>query len=52
MTAQSSLMAIEILELCADQLPTNPLPVLPELRGDEGRGGGGRGGQAATEPAE
>jgi hypothetical protein len=41
--AQSSLMAIEILELCKDQLPQNPLP--PE----EGRGGRG-GGRAQGAP--
>jgi hypothetical protein len=40
-TAQSSLMAIEILELCADQLPHDPLP---PPQGGFGRGGAGRGG--------
>jgi hypothetical protein len=51
-TAQSSLMAIEILELCADQLPTEPLPVLPDLFGGGGRGRGGRGGGATTGPGQ
>ncbi len=53
--AQSSLMAIEILELCKDQLPQNPLP--PE-EGRGGRGGAPAGraqgapqGQAPARPA-
>ncbi|HWA09811.1 MAG TPA: Tat pathway signal sequence domain protein [Opitutaceae bacterium] len=46
--AQSSLMAIEILELCKDQLPANPLP--PEEPGRGGRGAGR--GPAAPAPAQ
>ncbi len=42
--AQSSLTAIEILELCKDQLPANPLPP------DEGARGGNRGGRAQGGP--
>ena len=41
--AQSSLTAIEILELCADQLPVEPPP--PDATG--GGFGGGRGGRGA-----
>ena len=36
-TAQTSLQTIEILEMCKDQLPTNPLPPPPA---GFGRGGG------------
>jgi hypothetical protein len=46
-SAQSSLTAIEILELCADQIPAEPPPVDPavgDFRGDRG----GRGGRAAS----
>jgi hypothetical protein len=60
-TAQNSLTTIEILELCADQLPINALPSTADARGGRGgRGGGragrggargGRGGGAATAPA-
>ncbi len=60
-TAQSSLQAIEILELCADQLPTNPLPPTQGFggrgggggRGARGAGAGGRGAAgSASEPAQ
>ena len=40
--AQNSLTDIEILELCADQLP-DEMPVLPEGTTGGGRGGPGRG---------
>jgi hypothetical protein len=51
-TAQSSLQAIEILELCADQLPTNPLPpVQGGFGGRGGRGGGGGGAAPTTAPS-
>ncbi|HVS72916.1 MAG TPA: Tat pathway signal sequence domain protein [Phycisphaerae bacterium] len=48
-TAQSSLQAIEVLEMCKDILPTDPLPA-PTFGGRGGfRGGrGGRGGRGAA----
>jgi hypothetical protein len=52
-TAQSSLQAIEILELCADQLPHDPLPALPDFfGGGGGRGRGGRGAGPTTAPGQ
>ncbi|MDP9173805.1 MAG: Tat pathway signal sequence domain protein [Planctomycetota bacterium] len=45
--AQSSLMDIEILELCADQLPTNPLPPVQGFQ----RGARSSGADAATTTA-
>jgi hypothetical protein len=47
--AQSSLMMIEILELCADQLPTAAQGGAAGAAG--GAGGGGRGGRGAAAPA-
>jgi hypothetical protein len=45
--AQSGLSAIEILEMCADQLPTE-IPPPEQLPGTRGRGG--RGGRSETPP--
>jgi hypothetical protein len=49
-TSQSSLQAIEILEMCKDQLPSDPIP--PEQQGRGGRGARGARGGAATVPTE
>jgi hypothetical protein len=49
-TAQSSLTAIEILEMCADQLPHDPLPA--PTGGFGGRGGRGARGGAAGQGGE
>jgi hypothetical protein len=50
-TAQSSLQDIEILQMCADQLPNDPLPPVTGFGGFGGRGGRGRGGPA-TQPGQ
>jgi uncharacterized membrane protein YgcG len=51
-TAQTSLQTIEILELCKDQLPHDPLPATAGGRGGGGgrgnRGGGGGGGAGGS----
>jgi hypothetical protein len=49
-TAQTSLQTIEILELCADQLPHDPLPA-PPARGRGGRGARGPAGNVTTAPS-
>jgi hypothetical protein len=50
-TAQSSLMAIEILEMCADQLPHDVPPPPPPSQGFGGRGRGARGPAGTAPPA-